>query len=85
VAQLYARLLAVRRRLAPGDADEIEFDDEAQWLRVCQGAFEVICNFSSGRRRIECKGTHVELASGDEPSLADGRVELEPMSGALIS
>ena len=82
---LYERLLAVRGRLPPGDADSIEFDEDARWLRVRQGAFEVIANFSGERRRVACAGTSVELATHDEPSIVEGHVELAPMSGALIA
>jgi len=84
LASLYERLLAVRRRLAPGDPDAIEFDDDARWLRVRHGGFEVICNFSSERRRVPCAGVSVELATHGEPPIAEGHVELEPMAGALI-
>jgi maltooligosyltrehalose trehalohydrolase len=82
---LYARLLAVRRRLEPGDADAIEFDEEARWLRLRRGRFEVICNFSSERRRVPCAGATVELSTHAETSIGDGSVELEPMSGALVA
>ena len=85
LAGLYARLLTVRRGLPPGDADAIEFDEDARWLRVRQGQFEVICNFASERRRVECRGTRVELATHGEPAVLDGRIELEPMSGALVA
>jgi maltooligosyltrehalose trehalohydrolase len=85
LAALYGRLLAVRRRMPPGDADAIEFDEDARWLRVRRGAFEVICNFSSERRHIGCTGTAVELATHGAPALRDGGVELEPMSGALVA
>jgi maltooligosyltrehalose trehalohydrolase len=82
---LYERLLAVRRRLPPGDPEAIEFDEDARWLRVRHGAFEVICNFSPERRRLACAGTSVELATHGRPSIVQGHVELEPMSGALIA
>ena len=85
LAGLYADLLRVRRRLPPGDADAIEFDEEARWLRVCRGKFEVIANFSSSRRRIRCSGSTVELSTDGDPTIADGTVELAPMSGALIT
>ena len=82
---LYERLLAVRRRLPPSDPDAIEFDEDARWLRVRHGAFEAICNFSPERRRLACAGTSVELATQGRPSIVEGHVELEPMSGALIA
>jgi len=85
LADLYARLIEVRRRLPPGDADAIEFDEDARWLRARRGAFELVANFGSERRRVLCGGTTVALATHGEPLIADGAVELEPMSGALIA
>ena len=85
LAALYEHLLRVRRRLTPGDADEIDFDEDARWLRVRHRAFELICNFSSERRRVACTGTTVELATHGEPAVLEGGVELEAMSGALIA
>jgi maltooligosyltrehalose trehalohydrolase len=82
---LYERLIAARRRLPPGDTDAIDFDEAARWLRVRRGAFEVICNFSSERRRVGCNGSAVELATHGAPQVTDGAVELEPMSGALVA
>jgi maltooligosyltrehalose trehalohydrolase len=85
LADLYSRLLEVRRRLPPAEPDAIDFDEEARWLRVRRGRFELIANFSSARRSIGCRGTSVELATHREPVVSDGAVELEPMSGALIA
>jgi maltooligosyltrehalose trehalohydrolase len=85
LADLYARLLAARRRLPPDEADAIEFDEDSRWLRVRQGAFEVICNFSPERRRVRCEGSIVELATHGEPAVLEGHVELDPMSGALVA
>ncbi|HUA48340.1 MAG TPA: malto-oligosyltrehalose trehalohydrolase [Solirubrobacteraceae bacterium] len=85
LAALYGRLLEARRRLPPGDADAIEFDEDAKWLRVRRGRFEVICNFARQRLRVSCAGGIVELATHGEPAVVDGSVELEPMSGALVA
>ena len=82
---LYTDLLRARRRVAPGDADAIDFDEGERWLRVSRGRFEVICNFASERRRIPCAGTSVELVTHGEPAVLDGWIELEPLSGALVS
>jgi maltooligosyltrehalose trehalohydrolase len=85
LAALYRQLLQTRRRLPPGDADAIEFDEDARWLRLRRGRFELICNFAAERRRIRCEGSRVELATHSEPVVAEGCVELEPMSGALVA
>jgi maltooligosyltrehalose trehalohydrolase len=85
LADLYSRLLAVRRRLPPADPDAIDFDEQARWLRVRRGRFEVIANFSSERRQVACRGERVELSTHGEPVIVGGAVELEPMSGALVA
>jgi maltooligosyltrehalose trehalohydrolase len=85
LARLYADLLAARRRLAPGDVDAIEFDEDSRWLRVRRGAFELAMNFAPEPRRVPCSGGSVVLATAAEPVIADGHVELGAMSGAMIS
>ena len=87
LGHLYADLLATRRRLPGGDADAIEFDEGARWLRVGRGAFELAMNFATVPRRVPCSGgSTVVLATGaGRPTVADGYVGLEPMSGALIA
>jgi maltooligosyltrehalose trehalohydrolase len=84
LANLYPQLIAARRRLPPGDADAIEFDEDARWLRVQRGAFEILCNFASQPGRVPCVGTSVELFTHDPPHVSEGHAELPPMSGALI-
>ena len=76
LAGLYAELLAARRRLPPGDADEIEFDEAARWLRVRRGAFELLCNFAARAQGVPCVGTSAELFTHDPPRIADGRAQL---------
>ena len=83
-ATLYEQLLSARLRLPRGDADAIEFDEAARWLRVRRGPFELVCNFSGQPRAVPCTGAAVELATHGEPRVSDGHVELEPLSGALI-
>ncbi|HEY2258244.1 MAG TPA: malto-oligosyltrehalose trehalohydrolase [Solirubrobacteraceae bacterium] len=84
VAELYASLIAARRRLPPGDADEIAFDEAARWLRVRRGAFELVCNFGSSALELPSPAQQIELAAGGEAHLAAGSLRLAPMSGALI-
>ena len=84
LVQLYRELLAARRRLPPGDVEAIEFDEQARWLRYRRGAYELACNFASESQPVPCEGRRVELATHDEPVIAGGRIELAPLSGALI-
>jgi maltooligosyltrehalose trehalohydrolase len=84
LARLYAELFRARRELPAGDVDTIEFDEEARWLRVRRGAFELICNFGSASLRLPCGGDRVRIATEDDTSVRDGQIELAPLSGALI-
>jgi len=84
LAGLYAGLLRVRRELPHGDADAIEFDEDARWLRVRRGAFELLFNFARQAGRVPSGGAHVLLATHGEPRAEDGYVALEPLSGALL-
>ena len=65
IARLYARLIEARKRLAPGDATAIAYDESERWLRVRRGAREVVCNFGTGWLRLECDGGEIELATDD--------------------
>jgi maltooligosyltrehalose trehalohydrolase len=84
LASLYRELLAVRRRLPPGDPEEIEFDEDDRWLRVARGDFEIVCNFAEGVQVVRCRGSVVELVTGAGAAVRDGGIELPPMSGALL-
>ena len=84
LAELYAQLIVERRRLPPGDADAIEFDEELRWLRMQRGPFEILCNFADEPRRVPCEGTSVQLSTHEPPQPLNGFAELPPLSGALV-
>jgi maltooligosyltrehalose trehalohydrolase len=85
LAGLYRRLIAARAELPQGDADAIDFDEDARWLRVRRGEFELVCNFASGRASVPCgPAGEIVLATHDGADLAAGHIELEALSGALI-
>ena len=84
IARLYERLIEARKRLAPGDATAIAYDESERWLRFHRGAREVVCNFGTGWLRLECGGAEIELATDDWAILSEGYLKLPPMSGALI-
>src|SRR5947209_11206051 len=75
--RLYVDLLALRRKLAPGEAELIDFDEDQRWLRVRRGGFELVCNFAAEAQRIPCSGSTVAVATG-EPRVGDGVLELQP-------
>jgi maltooligosyltrehalose trehalohydrolase len=86
LAALYADLMRLRRRMPPGDVDAIEFDEDARWLCVRRGAFELTMNFGSEPRRVPCSGESVVLATtAGRPALGHGYVELAAMSAAVIA
>ncbi len=84
IAKLYADLFRLRRRLPKGDADEVRFDEEARWLRVRRGTFELVCNFGSEAVELECGARRIELATAPDTHLDPGSLTLPPMSGALV-
>ena len=85
LAELYRRLIAARAELPQGDADAIEFDEDARWLRVRRGDFELACNFARERASVPCGAAgEIVLATHDGAELGGGQIELEALSGALI-
>jgi maltooligosyltrehalose trehalohydrolase len=85
LAGLYRELIAVRRRLPAGQADAIEFDERARWLRVRRGPFELVCNFGTAPLELACGGEGLELSTDPRTRLESGSLKLPPMSGALIA
>jgi len=83
IATLYSALLSARRELPKGDADAIEFDDDARWLRVLRGPFELVCNFSEQESKVPVSGKEV-LVGSHSGRINDGRITLEPFAGALL-
>jgi len=84
LAALYRELIAARRELPAGDAEEISFDEDARWLRLSRGEFELACNFSAESARVPCRATWVRLATDAAALVRDGHVELPPLAGALL-
>jgi maltooligosyltrehalose trehalohydrolase len=83
LARLYRELIAARRRLPAGDAREIEYDEQARWLIVRRGPYELVCNFDRLANTVPCCARAVELCAGGDAHLAGGYLTLPPMSGAL--
>src|SRR4051794_7589993 len=80
---LYRELLRIRRELPAGDADSIECDEDAKWLRVVRGPFEFVCNFGGRPARIPISRTAIAIAS-HSPQIETGEIVLEPLTGALL-
>jgi maltooligosyltrehalose trehalohydrolase len=88
LAELYARLLAVRAQLPTGEVDTV-FDEDARWLVVDRGAYRLACNFADRAQAVaagEDRDTVVLATAGDGGAELrdDGTIVLAPLSGALI-
>jgi maltooligosyltrehalose trehalohydrolase len=83
--ELYADLLRVRRELPRGDADTVEFDEQARWLRVGRGPFTLVCNFAGDKARVPARGAaRVVLATHEAGIEEDGDVSLPALAGAVV-
>jgi maltooligosyltrehalose trehalohydrolase len=81
--EFYAALLRARAELPHGDADAIEHDEAAGWLKVRRGPFELLMNFGTAPADVPTDRFEVLLATaGARPG--DGAVALDPRSGALV-
>ena len=84
IERLYGELLQARRELPRGDPDRIEFDEQARWLLVQRGAFELVSNFSQEPVRVPSRAERIRVATSQGVSVGGGYAELDPLSGALI-
>jgi maltooligosyltrehalose trehalohydrolase len=84
LAELYARLIAARRTIAPG-VRAIEFDEPARWMRVLRGEHELLMNFADRPQLVPTEGDTVVLATHGTPAIGPEGARLEPYSGALIA
>jgi maltooligosyltrehalose trehalohydrolase len=85
LAGLYRALLALRSELRGEEAIEVEFDEEARWLRFRRGAHTMLANFASTNsiELLHEGAAELVLAAGDA-AFADGLLRLGPLSGAVV-
>jgi maltooligosyltrehalose trehalohydrolase len=81
---LYAELLRVRRDLPPGDADSVEHDEHAGWLRLRRGPYVLLASFSRRDNHVPLEATGEVVLSTHPVTLEPGYVHLPPLSGALL-
>ncbi len=81
--ELYARLLAFRREIGPGEA-AAEFDEHAGWLKVARGGHLVLANL--GRQPVHVAvGRPLELLLATHHATVEpGHVVLPALAGALL-
>ncbi|MCU1452599.1 MAG: treZ [Acidimicrobiales bacterium] len=84
---LYRRLLTVRRDLPDVEVDT-EVDEDARWLRVERGAYDLVCNFAAYAQPVPCRGHEVVVAThdttADDIDRVAGTVHLPPLAGVLL-
>ncbi len=85
LAELYAALLQIRHELPIQDAQEIDFQEHARWLRLRRGAFEIVMNFAAEKQTIPCRGRQLRLLAGGFGAVDDGGVTLGALCGAVIA
>jgi maltooligosyltrehalose trehalohydrolase len=81
--ELYVHLLAARRELPPGDADRIDYDEHAGWLRVTRGDHAVLANFSRRPTHVPVDRAVEVLVATHHATVEPGHVVLPPVAGAL--
>ena len=87
--ELYRSLAALRREYQElaglGFADtEVEFDDDAGWLRFRRGSVEVLLNLSEQKVTLDRAGGPVLLSTEEVPGADDGALALGPWSAAVV-
>jgi maltooligosyltrehalose trehalohydrolase len=83
--RLYEELLRARRTLPRGPVDDVAFDEDARWLRVRRGDFELLMNFAAEPQEVPGEGRHLVLATHEGTDLReDGGVRLPALAGALV-
>jgi maltooligosyltrehalose trehalohydrolase len=87
--ELYRSLAALRREYAElaglGFAEtEVEFDDDAGWLRFRRGAVEVLLNLSEQKITLDPAEGTVLLSTEEVPAADGGCLALGPWSAAVV-
>ena len=80
---LYRALLTVRAKLAGLEAHSACWDEQARWLRLRRGEYELIMNFAQDPVTLPGGASVVAVATDPAIELADGAITLPPMTGAL--
>jgi maltooligosyltrehalose trehalohydrolase len=84
LAELYRRLIALRRGFLRGGPAEVAFDEAARWLTLTRGPFQLVANFAAAAQSFPARGYSVELAGGAPVTLARGKLTLAPRSGVVL-
>jgi maltooligosyltrehalose trehalohydrolase len=85
--ELYRQAIALRRELGgAGDAAEVAFDEDQQWLRVRRGDLTLVANFAEAERSVPlgARGRELVLATHEQARLDGDAVLLGPKAGAVL-
>ena len=80
---LYRALLTARSELAGHEMHSASWDEDARWLRLRRGSFELTMNFAGDPVTLPSGATVVALGTDPAIELASGSITLPPMTGAL--
>jgi hypothetical protein len=83
VRELYRALIALRGQMPPGEP-RVRFDEDGGWIGARRGPLEVVGNFSDETTEVDVDARDVVLATGDGVAMADGRLRLPALSGAVV-
>jgi maltooligosyltrehalose trehalohydrolase len=81
---LHRDLVRARRDVGAGDAEAIDFDEHAGWLRVRRGGHQAIANLSHTRVHVPVEGTVELVLATHHATVEPGYVAMPPQSGALV-
>jgi maltooligosyltrehalose trehalohydrolase len=82
---LYVELLRARRLLPRGPVGDVDFDEDARWLRVRRGDFQLLMNFAREAQEVPGDARRVVLATHDGAAMTEGGgVALPALAGALV-
>jgi maltooligosyltrehalose trehalohydrolase len=86
LSDLYRDLLRLRREVnaaAPGHAEVVAYDEDARWLTVQRGPYEIVMNFSSAKQRVPVGAEQVVLATADA-KVSSGTLTVQARSGVVL-
>jgi maltooligosyltrehalose trehalohydrolase len=81
---LHAALLRARRELGHGDAEAVDFDEHAGWLRVRRGGHVILANLSRSPSHVPVAEPVEVVLATHHATVEPGYVVLPPQSGALV-
>ena len=61
------------------------YDEDARWLRVHRGPYQLVCNFGAEPAAVPIDAPgEIVVATHDDVVVGDGAVTLPPLAGVLL-